>query len=205
VVFVAFEGIEGSGKSTLLVALAAELSKRGLDPLSTREPGGTPLGDSIRNLFLSRGSMIEPMAEAMLVNAARAQHVSDVIAPRLKAGGIVLCDRYVDSTLAYQGYGRGLDLPALRALCDAATGGLMPDVTFVLDVPLDVSRQRALQRGVAADRLEAEDDAFHQRVRQGFLALAADANHVVLDGRNAVDRLLAQSLTSLREFFEVTS
>jgi dTMP kinase len=204
-VFVAFEGIEGSGKSTLLAAVATALLQRGLDPLSTREPGGTPLGDSIRNLFLARGSTIAPVAEALLVNAARAQHVADVITPRLQAGGIVLCDRFVDSTLAYQGYGRGLDLHTLRAICDAATGGLTPDITFVLDVPLDVSRERSAQRGVAADRLEAEGDAFHQRVRQGFLALASDANHVLLDGRWPVDRLLEQTLTSLRDVFEVSS
>ncbi|HEY3675775.1 MAG TPA: dTMP kinase [Candidatus Tumulicola sp.] len=203
--FVAFEGIEGSGKSTLLAAVAVGLSKRGLDPLSTREPGGTPLGDSIRGMFLSRGSNIAPMAEALLVNAARAQHVADVIAPRLRAGGIVLCDRYVDSTLAYQGYGRGLDLAALRGICDAATGGLAPDITFVLDVPLDVSRERSVQRGVAADRLEAEGDAFHQLVRQGFLALASDANHVLLDGREPVERLLEQTLASLRDVFGVSS
>jgi dTMP kinase len=205
VVFVAFEGIEGSGKSTLLAAVATALSQRGLDPFSTREPGGTPLGDAIRNLFLSRGSTIAPMAEAMLVNAARAQHVTDVIVPRLQAGGIVLCDRYVDSTLAYQGYGRGLDLQTLRTICDAATGGVTPDATFVIDVPLEVSRERSAQRGIAADRLESEDDVFHQSVRQGFLALSAAPDHVLLDGRLTVEQLLEQTLTSLRDLLGVSS
>jgi dTMP kinase len=204
-VFVAFEGIEGSGKSTLLAAVAPVLSKGGLDLLTTREPGGTPLGDAVRSLFLARTSTISPMAEAMLVNAARAQHVADVIAPRLRAGGTVLCDRYVDSTLAYQGYGRGLPLETLRAVCDAATGGLMPGLTVVLDVPIELSRRRSLQRGSAADRVESEDDAFHQRVRQGFLALAAAPDHVLLDGRLSVEELLEQTLEAVRDAFGVTS
>jgi dTMP kinase len=202
--FVAFEGIEGSGKSTLLAAVAAQLAQRGFDPLSTREPGGTPLGDAIRSLFLSPDTTIEPMAEALLVNAARAQHVARVIVPKLQAGGVVLCDRYVDSTLAYQGYGRGLDLRTLRRMCDAATNGVMPDVTFVIDVPLDVSRERSAQRG-ATDRLEAEGDGFHQLVRQGFLALAAASDHVLLDGRLPPETLLEQTLTSLRDAFAVSS
>ncbi len=199
--FLAFEGIEGSGKSTLLASVASALSQRGLDPLSTREPGGTPLGDAVRGIFLSRSSAIGPMAEALLINAARAQHVADAIAPRLLAGGIVLCDRYVDSTLAYQGYGRGLALDVLRAICDAATSGLAPDCTFVLDIPVNVSRERTTQRAGTIDRVEAEDDAFHQRVRQGFLALAAQPGRVLLDGRLAPAQLLEQTLTVVRERF----
>ncbi|HEY1428907.1 MAG TPA: dTMP kinase [Candidatus Tumulicola sp.] len=197
--FVAFEGIEGSGKSTLLAAVAAKLAESNFDALTTREPGGTPLGDAVRALFLARTSTISPMAEAMLVNAARAQHVTDVIVPRLRSGGSVLCDRYVDSTLAYQGYGRGLPLDVLQAVCDAATAEVMPDVTVVLDVPVEISRERARQRGILADRLESEDDAFHLRVRQGFLALAARPGHVLLDGRLPVERLLEQTLSALRE------
>jgi dTMP kinase len=202
-VFVAFEGIEGSGKSTLLAAVAAELIERGIDPLSTREPGGTPLGSAIREIFLARTSSIAPMAEALLVNAARAQHVADAIAPRLREGGTVLCDRFVDSTLAYQGYGRGLPLELLRGICDAATGGLRPDLTFVLDVPIEISRARTEQREGRADRVEAEDDAFHRRVRAGFLELAATPDHVLLDGTLAPELVLQQTVAALRDRLEV--
>src|SRR5579862_5788330 len=170
--FVTVEGVEGSGKSTLLSGLAGRLRSDGRELVATREPGGTPIGDAIREIFLNRSISVAPLTEALLINAARAQHVVDVIAPALASGADVLCDRFVDSTLAYQGYGRGLDLDALRRLCDDATGGLVPDVTFVLDVPLAVSRARTLARERLADRLESEDDAFHERVRQGFLELA---------------------------------
>ncbi len=118
------------------------------------------------------------------MNAARAQHVIEAIAPALAAGRVVLCDRFADSTLAYQGYGRGLDMTMLRTIIEAATGGLTPDRTFLLDVPVEVSRERLLERNVRLDRLENEHDAFHERVRRGFLELARDSGRfVVLDGR----------------------
>jgi dTMP kinase len=188
--FVTVEGVEGSGKSTLLHGLAAWLRSIGRDPLVTREPGGTPVGDAIRRLFLAPGTVLTPLAEALLVNAARAQHVADLILPALSAGRIVLCDRFVDSTIAYQGYGRGVDPNFLGALCRAATGGLEPDLTFLIDVPIDVSRRRL--EGKRSDRLEAESDAFHERVRTGFLEIArASARHRILDGTLAAEKLLA--------------
>ena len=195
--FVTFEGIEGSGKSTLLSGVAARLRANGRDPLVTREPGGTPVGDAIRGLFLNRSSSVAPLTEALLVNAARAQHVADVIEPALATGRTVLCDRFVDSTLAYQGYGRGLDRVALQAMCDLATAGIVPDLTFLLDVPVAVSRLRTRARGRDADRLEAEDDAFHERVRAGFLELARGPRHRVLDGRLDPDALLAEAMRAL--------
>ncbi|HTU82292.1 MAG TPA: dTMP kinase [Candidatus Acidoferrales bacterium] len=195
--FVTFEGIEGSGKSTLLSGVAARLRANGRDPLVTREPGGTPVGDAIRGLFLNRSSSVAPLTEALLVNAARAQHVADVIEPALATGRTVLCDRFVDSTLAYQGYGRGLDRAALQAMCDLATAGIVPDLTFLLDVPVAVSRLRTRARGRDADRLEAEDDAFHERVRAGFLELARGPRHRVLDGRLDPDALLAEAMRAL--------
>ena len=195
--FVTFEGIEGSGKSTLLSGVAARLRANGRDPLVTREPGGTPVGDAIRGLFLNRSSSVAPLTEALLVNAARAQHVADVIEPALATGRTVLCDRFVDSTLAYQGYGRGHDRAALQAMCDLATAGIVPDLTFLLDVPVAVSRLRTRARGRDADRLEAEDDAFHERVRAGFLELARGPRHRVLDGRLDPDALLAEAMRAL--------
>jgi len=129
--FVTLEGIEGSGKSTLLAGMLERMRAGGLDVLATREPGGTPVGDAIRAVVLRPGLHVEPLTEALLMNASRAAHVSDVVRPALTAGKIVLCDRYSDSTLAYQGYGRGLDLTMLRGMCAAATGGLDPDLTLV--------------------------------------------------------------------------
>jgi dTMP kinase len=197
--FVTVEGIEGSGKSTLLAGLAARLGAGGSQPLVTREPGGTPVGDAVRAIFLDRRVAIAPLAEALLVNAARAQHVSDAIRPALADGRVVLCDRYVDSTLAYQGYGRGLEIAFLRGLCDAATGGLEADLTILVDVPVEVSRARTHSRGDAIDRLEGEDDAFHERVRRGYLQLAQSPRHCVLDGTRPPDEVLELALQALRD------
>jgi dTMP kinase len=189
--FVTVEGIEGSGKSTLLTGLAGRLRPGGRGLLVTREPGGTPVGDAIRRIFLDRSVEIAPLTEALLVNAARAQHVADAVRPALTAGDDVLCDRYTDSTLAYQGYGRGLDLALLRQLCDVATGGLEPDLTLLIDVPVEVSRERLRARGATADRLETADDGFHRRVREGFLKLAqSSSRHRVLDGTASATELL---------------
>ncbi|HEY1976553.1 MAG TPA: dTMP kinase [Candidatus Baltobacteraceae bacterium] len=189
--FVTIEGIEGSGKSTLLAGLSERL--RGRQLVVTREPGGTPLGDKIRSIFLDRAIAIDALTEAMLVNAARSAHVIDVIAPALAGGKLVLCDRFVDSTLAYQGYGRGLDLPMLRELCAIATAGLEPDVTLLLDLPVAVSRERTRARHPELDRMESEDDGFHERVRHGFLELARGSNRYLvldatLDGATLIDR-----------------
>jgi dTMP kinase len=192
--FLTVEGIEGSGKSTLLSGLSDRLRSRGREVFVTREPGGTPVGDAIRAIFLERGVSIAPLTEALLVNASRAQHITDRIRPELAAGHIVLCDRFVDSTLAYQGYGRGVDLQVLRGLCDAATGGLAPNLTFVLDVPVETSRQRTQSRGRAVDRLEAEDDGFHERVRNGFLELARGPRYCLLDAMHGQDELLERAV-----------
>ena len=198
--FVTFEGIEGSGKSTLLAGLAERLSAAGHDVFTTREPGGTPLGDAVRAIFLDVTVAIGPLTEAMLVNAARAQHVTDAIRPALDAGKIVLCDRFVDSTIAYQGYGRGLDLALLQSICDAATSGLEPDLTFLLDIPLDISRSRTRARRLQPDRLEAEDDGFHDRVRRGFLEIARKSpRHRVLVGTMNERALVDQALRAMAE------
>lgn len=198
--FVTVEGIEGCGKSTLLSGLAERLRLGGHNILVTREPGGTPVGDAIRKIFLEPGLQLAPLTEALLINAGRAQHVVDAIGPALRHGTIVLCDRFVDSTLAYQGYGRGIDLEMLRAQCEAATGGLEADVTIVLDIPVAVSRERVAARRAQIDRMEAQDDAFHQRARDGFLKLAeGNSRYRVLDGTKPPEELVAQAHRILTE------
>lgn len=185
--FITFEGIEGSGKSTLLSLVTVELRGRGVDVLQTREPGGTALGDRVRALFLDPAQKIEPMAEVMLLCASRAQLCADVIRPALRAGKTVLCDRFYDATIAYQGYGRGLDIEELLGICLVATSGLTPDLTFVLDLPPEASRERVLARarggGHAVDRLEGEGPDFHRSVREGYLDMARrwSTRFVVLD------------------------
>jgi dTMP kinase len=192
--FIVIEGIEGTGKSTLLFGLAERLKAEGHEVAVTREPGGTPLGDDVREIFLNRAVSISPLAESMLVNAGRAQHVADVIRPALAVGRIVLCDRFTDSTLAYQGYGRGLDVDSLRAVCEMAAGGVEPDLVILLDLPVSVARVRLRERNVASDRIEREDDAFHERVRQGFLELARGPKHRVLDATLPADVILEEAL-----------
>jgi dTMP kinase len=196
--FVVIEGIEGSGKSTLISSLSEQLRADGHDVLVTREPGGTPAGDAMREIFLKRSIAIAPLTEALLVNAARAQHVADVIRPALAAGRVVICDRFTDSTLAYQGYGRGLDIEALRAVCAIATGGLEPDLVLALDVPVSVARARLRERSVAMDRIENEDAAFHERVREGFRALAVSPRHRILDAALSADRVFREALHEVR-------
>ena len=195
---VTFEGIEAAGKSTLIAALAEDLRNGGDVVLVTREPGGTPLGDSLRAVFLDPALSIDPVAEVMLLNAARAQLVADVIAPALKERTIVLCDRFFDATVAYQAYGRGLDLEAVLELCLAATHRIAPNLTFLIDVPVEVSRERLRARG-GADRLEREDAAFHGRVREGYLELARRFSNrfVILDGTRPPELLASLALGEL--------
>jgi dTMP kinase len=168
--FITFEGIEGSGKSTQAHRLAAEL---GPSALLTREPGGTALGRAVRGLLLDGGE-VAPQAEVLLFLADRAQHVAEIVRPALGAGRTVLSERYVDSTYAYQGYGRGLPLHLLRAATELATGGLQPDLTLFFDVPVDTGLARVAQRGVR-DRLEAETLEFHERIRSGYETLMEEA------------------------------
>ena len=196
--FITVEGIEGSGKSTLLAGLAERLRAQGSETIVTREPGGTALGDAIRKLVLEPTSHPTPLTEALLMNAARAQHVQEVIRPGLDRGAVVLCDRFVDSTIAYQGCGRHLEVSLLRSICDAATGTLVPDLTFVLDITVAQSRARVASRAQTLDRMESEDDAFHERVREGFLALArGSAHHRVLDGTRAPKELVDEAFEAV--------
>lgn len=165
-----FEGGDAVGKSTQAAALQAWLQQQGHDVLRTREPGGTELGEALRELVLHREWAIAPRAEALLYAADRAHHVATVVRPALERGEVVIQDRYLDSSVAYQGSGRVLDPAEVRRLSLWAAEGLVPDLTVLLDLPAEVARSRRSGRGY--DRLEAEEDAFHERVRIAFLGLA---------------------------------
>ena len=189
-IFITFEGGEGCGKSTQVWLLAHRLEAAGLTVRSLREPGGTAVGEAVRAVLLDpEHSGLDDTAEILLYEAARAQLVAEVIEPALAAGEVVLCDRFYDSTTAYQGYARGIPLEEVAALNHAATGGLTPDVTVLLDLDPALGIKRATAEG--ADRLEAEDLQFHTRVRLGFLAVAAEdpARIRVVDGSGDADRV----------------
>jgi len=203
--FITFEGPEGGGKTSQLRLLAAYLRQQGGDVLTTREPGGTPIGDRVRAILLDPvHTEMQPATEFLLFSAARAQHVAQVIRPHLARGGVVLCDRYADASLAYQGYGHSLDLAALRAITHFATGGLMPDLTICLDVPVEVGlRRKAGGSGDAWNRMEQQDIAYHERVRAGYLAMAeAEADRwLVVDATGTVEAVQATIRERLRSRF----
>jgi dTMP kinase len=170
--FITFEGSEGSGKTSQVPALAKLVTQAGYNVLTTREPGGTHIGDQIRVILSDQGNTaMEARTESLLFLAARAQLVSEVILPHLEAGGIVISDRYGDSTLAYQGYGRELDLDQLRVLLSFATCRLQPDLTLLLDLDVEEGLRRRL-RGGDLNRLDTLELEFYQRVRRGYLAMA---------------------------------
>jgi dTMP kinase len=191
--FIVFEGGEGAGKSTQEARLASALEERGLTVVRTREPGGTPAAEEIRRVVLSPDyAGLDPRAEALLFAAARGEHVARVIRPALERGDVVICDRYLDSSVAYQGFARGLGPRRIRELSLWATGELLPDLTIVLDIdPAD-----GLARFEQRDRLEAEPLEYHQQVRAAFLAMAEEApdRYLVLDARDDVDAISAAIL-----------
>lgn len=202
--FLVFEGIDGSGKTTQLKILGDILSSRGYPVLYTREPGGTRIGEAVREMLLDpRHSELVPVAEALLYAAARAQHVAQVILPALQEGKIVLCDRFLDSSLAYQGFGRGLDVGHLERLNEAATAGLKPDLVLLLDFLCDTGMERIAGAGRGVDRIEQEDRVFHRRVRAGYLTLARrdpdryrviDANRTVEQVHNDIVKAVGEIL-----------
>ncbi|HJA76120.1 MAG TPA: dTMP kinase [Candidatus Desulfovibrio gallistercoris] len=207
--FITFEGIEGSGKSTALLLLAQELERRGFDVLRTREPGGCGLGRAIRPILLdARTRSLNMRAELYLFLADRAQHVAEVIRPALEAGQIVLCDRYTDSTLAYQGYGRGLDPEKLRRINEMATGGLAPDLTLLMDLPVGLGLERAGLRNqrqgtvLSEGRFDAESMDFHERVRQGYLALAEEEPQRIacINAEQRPEDVLLQALSAVEDY-----
>ena len=178
--FITFEGVEGAGKSTQTRRLAESLEKEGVSVLVTREPGGTQISERIREVLLEREHhKMVSTTELLLYAAARSQHVAECIAPALAEGRTVISDRFGDATTAYQGHGRGLDLELIHRLNRVATGGLVPDLTIVLDVPVKVGLGRARRRRRSMDRLEIENLEFHQRVREGYLTIAKEEPHRV--------------------------
>jgi dTMP kinase len=198
--FVTLEGPEGSGKTVVAKRLAAELERRGRRVVLTREPGGTRLGERVREILLGRSDLaIDPRADALLFNAARAQLVAEVIGPALEAGHVVVCARFADSTLAYQGYGAGLPILELRAMARVATGGLEPDLTVLLDVDPEVGIGRKAPG--AHNRFESTDLAFHRRVREGFLELAREepGRWRVVDSSRHIDRVFEEVLALVVE------
>ncbi|MFL6230092.1 MAG: dTMP kinase [Pyrinomonadaceae bacterium] len=173
--FITFEGIDGCGKSTQLRLLASVLRLRQLEVVTTREPGGTPLGLKLREALLEAEGQVDPLAELLLYAADRAQHVRALVRPALASRHIVLSDRYADATVAYQGAGRGFAPPLIEEVVALATGGLKPDLTLLFDLPVAQAQERASNRtrnGRAGDRIDTEDATFHQRVREAYLQIA---------------------------------
>ncbi|WP_372699921.1 dTMP kinase [Arthrobacter sp. JSM 101049] len=190
--FVVLEGGDGAGKSTQAALLAGHLQEHGRDVVRTREPGGTPIGEKLRSLVLDHGhGEVDARTEALMFAAARAAHVEQLIVPALARGATVVCDRYIDSSVAYQGTGRGLGTDEVLALNRWATGGLRPDLTILLDVDPQAGRHRRTAGAAAEDRLESEPDDFHARIRQAFLDRAThdDGAYLVLDASLGVDEL----------------
>jgi dTMP kinase len=198
--FITFEGTEGSGKSTQVKRLGALLKKHHIPHLVTREPGGSRLSTHLRRWILNRlDYRLSPKAELYLFLADRAQHVKEVLEPALRSGKVVLCDRYTDSTLAYQGGGRGFDLKILRLMNQEATGGLKPDLTLLFDLPVRMGLKRALGRGKGKDRMEKENIKFHQAVRRVFLQTARKEKKrfIVVDAAKSQEDVYQQMLEGL--------
>jgi dTMP kinase len=198
--FITFEGIEGSGKSTQIRHLAEVLTQAGHRILQTREPGGTASAETIRQILLTMSSHepLTSLTEALLIFAARCQHVTHLIKPALEQGTVVLCDRFSDSTFAYQGCARGLDLQWLRTANKVATGGLTPDLTLVLDLPVSVGLARRRAGHGQQNRLDRETEHFHRKVRRGFLALAAEEpNRMTIVNANRPAQEVRDDLTEI--------
>jgi dTMP kinase len=205
--FITLEGPEGSGKTTQIKLLNSYLTEIGYNVVQTREPGGTKVGDRIREILLdSQLEDIKPKTELLLYSASRAQHVTEVIKPALKEGKVVLCDRFSDATLAYQGYGRQINKDLIKGVNEVATGGLKPDLTFLLDIEPEVGLVRAknlakdsTEVGIG-DRIENEDLTFHQQVRAGYLNLAKkEERFEVVDAKQSVDEIFQYLIGKLEE------
>ncbi|MBT2513333.1 dTMP kinase [Arthrobacter sp. ISL-30] len=203
--FIAFEGGDGAGKSTQAALLAEALETLGHAVLRTREPGGTPIGEKLRSLVLDHGhGNIDARTEALMFAASRAAHANQVIRPALERGEVVITDRYIDSSVAYQGAGRDLGTHAVRTLNEWATAGLQPDLTVLLDVEPEDGRDRRTAGEAAEDRLESEPDQFHARIRDAFLDLAtthADS-YLVLPANLEIEELAAKILDRVSELLE---
>jgi dTMP kinase len=196
--FITFEGIDGSGKSTQIQLLKEMLEERNHVVTTLREPGGNILSEQIRQLLLDSKEQVDPRCELLLFTAARAQLVSSVIRPALEAGKIVICDRYIDSSVAYQGYGRGLSIESIESINDFATAGLIPDITFIFDLSVDDAAKRSGFRSndnqTKPDRMERSGDAFFERTKQGYLDIAkkSDRNIFIINANDAMNDIREQ-------------
>lgn len=205
--FISFEGPEGSGKTTQMPALKKHLQKLGYTVFTTREPGGTSIGDQIREVLLAnKNTAMHPRTEILLFQASRVQLVEGEILPRLGRGEIVLCDRYADSTLAYQGYGHRLDLKELNAIVNFATGGLKPDLTLLFDLDVEVGLNRRQKDG-GVNRLDAFELDFHRRVRAGYhqLAEAEPDRWVIIDAEKSLEAVQEQMQAAVIARLEAAS
>ncbi|MGI8469128.1 MAG: dTMP kinase [Pyrinomonadaceae bacterium] len=205
--FITFEGIDGSGKSTQLRLVATDLRFRGLNILTTQEPGGTPLGRKLREVFLETDETVAPLAELLLFAADRAQHVNFLIKPALAEGKIVISDRYSDATFAYQGAGRGLPQNIVKQIIELATGGLKPDLTLFFDLPVEAALLRTEIRddaGEQKNRMDREKTDFYERVRQSYLELAAaeKKRFRVIDANGSIEEIHARTLKIVNDFLE---
>ncbi|MDG5815106.1 dTMP kinase [Chitinispirillales bacterium ANBcel5] len=203
--FIAFEGIDGCGKSTQLSLVAKRLEERGIVPVVTREPGGTPVSEAIREILIApRFEEMCIQSELLLYLAARAQHMREKIQPALLEGEVVLCDRFQAATFAYQGYGRGISIDTLKMFNEFSTGGIKPDCTFIFDISVQCSRKRLSAMGKARDRLENGSEEFFKRIRNGYLEIAeTDPNVVLFDGSKEVELLNEQVFGKICQLIEV--
>lgn len=208
---ITFEGIEGAGKSTQIKRVKKFLDQRGIASQVVREPGGTVLGNQIRNMLLDQQDIhIKGRTEMLLYAASRAQLIEEIILPSLKANKIILCDRYVDSSIAYQGFGAGEDLKEIIEVNQIATMGLVPHRTYLLDLPLKLSQDRVSKRGKRKDRMELKEESFHQRVREGYLQLAKEHKQrfKVISAQHSEETVykeIIQDLLHLMEKYTITS
>ena len=196
-IFITFEGIEGAGKSTQAKKLYEYLISKGKNAVLTREPGGTKTGKKIREILLSHSDEIfPPKAELFLYEADRNFHIHNVIKPNIEKGNYVICDRFIDSTLAYQGYARGLDIELIKGLNEIAIEGLKPDITFLIDIPVEISLKRI---GNQKDRIESESIDFHKRLRDGFLKIAEEEDRIfVIDGTKDIESIFQEIIIILK-------
>ena len=201
--FITFEGIDGSGKSTQLQMLDGYLRSQGIDPVITREPGGTPLGEKLRRAFLETTETVAPMAELLAFAADRAQHVEYLIRPSIERGLVVISDRFADATYAYQGAGRGFPEDKVLQVIDLATGGLRPDLTLFFDIPVTVALERMASRDHSADiknRMDEETSEFYERVREAYLSIARKepSRFVVIDATGTPQEIHREVLDRVR-------
>lgn len=197
--WISFEGGEGSGKTTVMKLVERHIEAKGYEVLCTREPGGVPIAEQIRDILLCvENTALDPITESLLFAAARRQHLIEKVLPAMEQGKVILMDRYVDSSLAYQGYARGLGVERIRTLNDFAIEGHLPDITFFIDIPPGVGLERIQKNCREEDRLDLETMEFHTKVREGYLMLAArDPRIITIDGQRSPEEITEQILQHL--------